>query len=108
MSIEDPRIEALKASGIPDGAYLQEDMYSRFKQIGEYAAPEAIKFVHSLVLGMDGDLTASNIEALTESIAEAIAEALVREDVCDYSNLPKTQDAADEDAAHVEYEGEDV
>jgi hypothetical protein len=30
MTIKDPRIKALKLSGIPDGSYLQEDLYAGF------------------------------------------------------------------------------
>ena len=106
--IEDPRIEALKAGGISDGAYLQEDLYAGFKAIGAYAAAAAIKLVHESVLKMEGDLSTFDVEVLTESIALAIAETLVSQDICDYSSLPRTQDDADEAAAHVEYNGEDL
>jgi hypothetical protein len=86
MTIEDPRIEALKASGIPEGAYLREGIGALFKAIGEYAAPSSTKLVYERILSIGGVCTAFDWEVLTENIARAISQSLIDCDVCDYSS----------------------
>lgn len=109
--IEDPQIGMMQAHGtltpyLYGEAYLQEDLYAEFKRIGEDAAAAATKVIHAWVNARREDLSAADITELTESFVEATVETLISRNILEYNSLPLTQDEHDEDAAHVEYDGE--